>query len=142
MGTEAMLNHYFLLLLLVCKKVNSEFYAGRTKPRKFEYPELNGRMLVGEARAKCEQDLACGGFTFKGSYKTVNYAMEMYFFHVISDQNDFKHLYWSTYKVDRKFVRLSKVVLKSPLKYSVSNHNGYERLLMKKIANDTNYLSL
>ena len=118
------MEYYFLLLLLVCKKSFSEFHAGRTKPGKFEYSELNGRMLVGEAKAKCEQDLACGGFTFKGSYKTVNYAMEMYFFHVISDQNDFKHLYWSTYKVDRKFVRLSKVVLKSPLKYSVSNPNG------------------
>ena len=112
---------YFLLLLLVCKTF-SEFHAGRTKPGKFEYPELNGRMLVGEAKAKCENDLACGGFTFKGSYKTVNHAMEMYFFHVISDHNDFKHLYWSTYKVNRKYVKLSKITLKSPLRYSQKNH--------------------
>ena len=82
-------------------------------------------MLVEEAKAKCENDLACGGFTFKGAYKTTNHVMEMYFFHVISDvhNNDFnKHLYWSTYKVNRKYVKLSKVVLKSPLKYSLPNH--------------------
>ena len=114
----------FLLLLLVCKPASSEFYAGRTKPGKFEYSELNGRMLVEEAKTKCENDLACGGFTFKGAYKTANYVMEMYFFHVISDvHKDFnKYLYWSTYSVNRKYVKLSKVVLKNPLKYSLQNH--------------------
>ena len=116
--------YYFLLLLLICKPASSEFHAGRTKPGIFEYPELNGRLLVEEAKAKCENDLACGGFTFKGSYKTANHAMEMYFFHVIPNHNDFKHLYWSTYRVNRKYVKLSKVTLKSPLKYSLKNQLG------------------
>ena len=105
------MEYHFLLLLLVCQGSFSEFHAGRTKPGKFEYSELNGRMLVEDAKAKCENDLACGGFTFKGSYKTKDHAMEMYFFHVIPDHNDFKYLYWSTYRVNRKYVKLSKVTL-------------------------------
>ena len=46
--------------------MKANFYAGRIKPGKFEYPLLNGWMLTEEAKSKCENDLACGGFTFKG----------------------------------------------------------------------------
>ena len=53
------------------------------KPGKFEYPELNGWMLVKVAEEMCENDFACAGFTFKGSYKTLNHEMEMYFFHIV-----------------------------------------------------------
>ena len=72
-----------ILFIFIIGEVKCKFYAGRIKPGKFEYPNLNGWMLVDEAKEKCENDFACGGFTFKGSYKTLNHSMEMYFFHVV-----------------------------------------------------------
>ena len=81
------------------------------KPGKFEYPELNGWMFVKVAKEICENDFACAGFTFKGSYKTLNRKMEMYFFHIVPD-NKPKYFYWSTYKVKRNFVKLVNVTLK------------------------------
>ena len=74
-------------------------------------------MLVKEAQQKCENDLACAGFTFKGSYKTLNRKMEIYFFHIVPD-NSCNFFYWSTYKVDRNFVKLANVTLKKEAKYS------------------------
>ena len=111
---------------------NCKFYAGRIKPGKFEYPALNGWMLIGEAKKRCEEDLACGGFTFKGSYKTRDLPMEVYFFHVVPDpysneeitlwkflarykyvpirfedyskSSEKKYFYWSTYEVERIYI--------------------------------------
>ena len=68
-------------------------------------------MLVKEAEEKCVNNFACAGFTFKGSYKTLNHKMEMYFFHIVPE-NSYKYLYWSTYKVKRNFVKLVNVTLK------------------------------
>ena len=87
------------------------------QPGKFEYPELNGWMLVKEAEEKCVNNFACAGFTFKGSYKTLNRKMEMYFFHIVPE-NNYKYLYWSTYKVKRNYVKLVNVTLKREAKYS------------------------
>ena len=55
-----------LLLFIRIGCLKALFYADRIKPGKFEYPALNGWMLVDEAVEKCETDFACGGFTFKG----------------------------------------------------------------------------
>lgn len=104
-------------------EVFTEFYAGRIKPGKFEYPKLNGLMLIKDAKEKCEMDLACAGFTFKGSYKTLNRTMQMYFFHFIPENNDVKYLYWSTYKVDRNYVKLTGITVKSNFEYSVHYAN-------------------
>ena len=60
-----------LIVTFIVSEVSTDFYAGRISPGKFEYPKYNGWMLVEEAKAKCQNDLACGGFTFKGSYKTL-----------------------------------------------------------------------
>ena len=72
-------------------------------------------MLVKVAEQKCENDFACAGFTFKGSYKTLNHKMEMYFFHIVPN-NTYKYFYWSTYKVKRDFVKLLNVTLKRDTK--------------------------
>ena len=106
---------WLLIFSLMVSVVSTEFYAGRIKPGKFEYPELNGFMLVDEAVANCENDLACGGFTFKGSYRTRHDLKEIYFFHVVLDTKDNVYLYWSTYKVKRKYVKLSKLILNSEM---------------------------
>lgn len=68
--------------MLLSKSI-AVFHYGRVKPGKFEYPKLNGRMSVLQAVEKCQQDLACGGFTFKGSYGCKKVDFEMYFFHVV-----------------------------------------------------------
>ena len=81
---------YLMSILLQSINVqilNGGFSASRIKPGKFEYPELNGWMLVDEAKTKCENDIACGGFTFKGSFKTKHVPMEVYFFHVVPSTN-------------------------------------------------------
>ena len=114
------------LLLMFFGQVFPEFYAGRIKPGKFEHPKLNGLMLVMDAQEKCENDLACAGFTFKGSYKTLKHAMQMYFFHFIPENHDLKYFYWSTYKVKRNFVSLSNMTMNTELKYSQIIDNGYE----------------
>ena len=49
-------------LFLMFSKVFTEFYAGRIKPGKFEYPKLNGLMLVLDAKEKCEYDKKYLGF--------------------------------------------------------------------------------
>ena len=112
----------FWLLLMFCE-VFSDFYAGRIKPGKFEYPKINGLMSVNDAQRECENDLSCAGFTFKGSYKTLNRTMQMYFFHFIPENNDVKYLYWSTYKVDRNYVKLTGITVKSNFEYSVGYAN-------------------
>ena len=75
-----MFNVLILIVIFMVSEIFTDFYAGRIKPGKYEYPKLNGWMLVEEAKQLCEKDLACGGFTFKGSYKTLTRPMEMYFF--------------------------------------------------------------
>ena len=135
-------------------RAQAEFFAGRIKPGKFEYPKLNGWMNIDEAVKKCESDLSCGAFTFKGSYLTKNKPMEMYFFHVAKPRNKvilideslkelvskfgylalkFPYLkdidqiiiqhqhypYWSTYQVERKFIEIRKVKIKSEGRSSI-----------------------
>ena len=100
------------------------FHAGRIPPGLFEYPKHNGWMKPGKAVKICETDLACGGFTFKG---TPNFKRkhEVYFFHFVppeiflegkdtkSDKKNVsgqkkKYYHWSSYIVhSRDFVKLS-----------------------------------
>ena len=113
-----MFNVLILIVMFMVSEIFTDFYAGRIKPGKYEYPKLNGWMLVEEAKEKCEKDLACGGFTFKGSYKTLTRPMEMYFFHIVPQNTGVDYFYWSTYEVDRKYVKLSKVGMKKEMKHS------------------------
>ena len=76
----------FLMVILLFQIIEGAFYANRIKPGRFEYPKLNGWMLLDEAKKKCDEDLACGGFTFKGSFKTKELPMEIYFFHVVPSE--------------------------------------------------------
>ena len=122
-----------MIFLFLVSDVFTEFYAGRIKPGKFEYPKMNGWMLVEEAKTKCENDLACGGFTFKGSYKTLNRLMEIYFFHIIPSNKDDNYFYWSTYKVNRNFVKLPNRTVKYGKIYSQNYTGNY--LDMKKLTN-------
>lgn len=84
---------YLVLYIVIfdsSPNVNGKFYAGRIKPGQFEYPKHNGWMTPLQAKKLCEFDLACGGFTFKGSYKSENLTMEVYFFHFVPSQTTMK----------------------------------------------------
>jgi hypothetical protein len=48
-------------------KKSNKFYIGRVPPGRFEYPKLNGLYKLKTAVKKCDQDLSCGGFTFRGT---------------------------------------------------------------------------
>ena len=137
-----------LILVLIIFGIKAKFNADRLKPGSFEYSKLNGWMYVNEAVELCEADEACGGFTFKGSYKTKNVQMEIYFFHIVKSNIDSlvtqeglkslllrfdylketfpylksvslnigqveKYPYWSTYEVERGFIRIPKTNVKS-----------------------------
>ena len=79
---------FVLCLVFVYFNVTiGRFYAGRIKPNRFEYPKHNGWMLPREAKVKCEADISCGGFTFKGSYRTENLPVEVYFFHFVPPED-------------------------------------------------------
>jgi hypothetical protein len=100
-------------------KQKSGFYASRVPPGRFEYPIHNGWMLTQEAVKICENDLACGGFTFRGAFKPKKILVEVYFFHVIQDQDpepgQKKKFYnWSTYRVkSRNFLLLRAKIVTS-----------------------------
>ena len=79
-----MKNIRIVLASIIFTNVRTIFHFGRVKPGLFEYSKLNGWMSVKQAVFKCEKDLACGGFTFKGSYRTKHNSMEIYFFHIVN----------------------------------------------------------
>ena len=62
-----------------------------------------------EAKKLCENDIQCGGFTFKGTKHGVD-KREIYFFHFVADaqislEDYLKYPHWSTYIVSsRDFV--------------------------------------
>ena len=148
--------HLLVVQLLLLPKLSAKFHSGRIKPGKFEYPKLNGRMPIWQAVKKCQEDIACGGFTFKGSYRSKELQMEVYFFHLVNLgnnqplkmisslkgfvkkfsylplkfpylqnvlENDFitkeAHYYhWSTYVVERDYVHMSHLRVRSQPQYS------------------------
>ena len=105
-----------LFLSLMVSGILAKFQTGRLKPGQFEYPKLNGWMVVNEAVDRCEADLACGGFTFKGSYKTKNVKMDVYFFHIVKrntksplEQRSLKELLFRCNYLKQKFPYLNRI---------------------------------
>ena len=69
-----------------------------------------------------------------GSYQTINSPMEMYFFHIVPtnvlESNDLPpYFHWSTYKVQRNFVKIPKVKFKKKMKYSNNLQNQKDEKL-------------
>ena len=91
---------------------NKAWHVGRVPPSKFEYDKLNGFYAPNRAKDLCEEDLQCGGFTFKGTRKSKD-VKEIYFFHFIYDQISsleeyIKYPHWTTYIVpSRNYVVVS-----------------------------------
>ena len=144
---------YTFIFLMLSPKAFGRFRAGRIRPGRFEYPELNGWMLVDTAVEICESDMACAGFTFKGPFKAKDTTFEMYFFHVVKmDEGvafrDFvvrfsyltlkfpylikllaripkeeKYFHWSTYQVQRNYVEIPSMRINENLKGSIEITN-------------------
>ena len=153
--------HMLFVQLMLLSKLRAIFYSGRIKPGKFEYPKLNGRMPIWQAVEKCEENIACAGFTFKGSYRSAKTQMEIYFFHLVilsntqsqtktsslkefvqrfnylplkfsylqnNLENDIPkkeaHYYnWSTYQVERDYIHITHMKVKSKLQHSKQMNN-------------------
>ena len=82
---------------------NASWIVGRIPPSKFEYEKLNGFYSEENAMVLCENDLQCGGFTFKGTRKNRE-MREVYFFHFIHDETSSlekykKYPHWTSYIV-------------------------------------------
>lgn len=107
-----------LTQLVMTKKADknySNFYRGRIPPGSFEYVKLNGFYKPKDAVKVCEQDLACAGFTFKGTPFLKKLEFEVYFFHYFPHRffekrplNVSQYNHWTSYKVtQRNFVKLT-----------------------------------
>ena len=82
------------------------WYVGRVPPSKFEYEKLNGFYTHSFAKKTCENDLQCGGFTFKGAIESRG-RKEVYFFRFVpNDQASLDHYlkypHWSTHIVQSR----------------------------------------
>jgi hypothetical protein len=86
--------------LVNCGEIIRGFYGGRIPPGKFEYPKHNGWLLPKNAVKICENDLACGGFTFRGAFKVDFQLVEVYFFHFVQvpSESEVNYYHWSSYR--------------------------------------------
>ena len=80
------------------------WYIGRAPPTQFEYDRINGYYSPDQAKEICENDIQCGGFTFKGTRQNVE-RKNVYFFHYIDfdDPQNLKYPHWTIYVPNRKY---------------------------------------
>ena len=93
--------------IFVTGKAYPTWFVGRVPPTSFEYDALNGFYSPQEAKYVCDNDLQCGGFTFKGTRSTPVSKVEVYFFHFISDQasyltTEIQYPHWTSYIVGKR----------------------------------------
>lgn len=94
---------YNLKLESLAELAYQNWYVGRVPPSQFEYPDINGYFTPLDAKNLCEDDLQCGGFTFKGTKEHLD-EREVYFFHLVRDDEQFlseymEYPHWTTYIV-------------------------------------------
>ena len=105
-------------VIIVCSKRDNykKWHIGRVPPSRFEYDKINGHYSIKHAKEVCENDLQCGGFTFKGT-KHDKLKRSIYFFHFINFEYEYmKYPHWTTYIPDRSYVVLSGKYLSEPNK--------------------------
>ena len=81
------------------------WYIGRAPPSKFEYDKINGYYSPDQDKTICENDIQCGGFTFKGTRKSSE-RKHIYFFHYINyeDEKNLRYPHWTIYVPSRKYI--------------------------------------
>jgi hypothetical protein len=133
-----------IVILCALQEVKCGFYGSRVKPGKFEYPKHNGWMLPQEAVQICEDDLSCGGFTFRGAFAADFQSVEVYFFHIIKnpDVNEDNFYHWSTYQVDsRKYVILPKSKMAAKAHFTVSFWDNFPKKTIEILDKIEEFLS-
>ena len=86
------------------------YFVGRILPEALEYRELskNNWMTPNEAANVCEEDIRCGGFTFRGSLDVLDLPANVYFVHHFRvdmlDQLQEYSANWVSYRAKRPFV--------------------------------------
>ena len=96
------------------KKVSADnmygLQIGSINYKNFEYKNQHSFMTSDEAIAKCETDVACGGFTFHG-IDVPNRKHYIFFVHFIPFGGIMKSaessLLWNTYRSTKKVIHLS-----------------------------------
>ena len=127
MMSEKMFACYVIIVLNIKvisteKLVDRNWYVGRVPPLQFEYPDINGYFTPSNAMLICENDLQCGGFTFKGS-KEHEDEREIYFFHFVRDDEQslreyMEYPHWTTFIVgSRNYVMIPGHYLQSSGNY-------------------------
>ena len=98
-------------------KFKPGYFIGRILPETFEYKEMNQQswMTPDEAARKCEADLKCAGFTFRGSTEVLDLPTNIYFVHhfpkYLLDEPTGYSAYWVSYRAKRPFVVLKGLYL-------------------------------
>ena len=110
---------FAILIILVCNEdftssaelAPKNWHVGRVSPSHFEYPDINGYFTPLNAKSICEDDLQCGGFTFKGTKEHLD-EREVYFFHFVREDEHslseyMEYPHWTTYIVgSRNYVMI------------------------------------
>ena len=89
-----------------------EFVVGRLSEGQYEYSKLNGWMTPQRAKKRCDRDVKCGGFTYKG-FITNDPTQEfrVFFFHlVLNFEDDIEVWNWVTYKAERSYIQFDDII--------------------------------
>ena len=95
-----------LTLTVLVGGSQTQFLVGRLREGQYELPGLNGWMTPHRARARCERDQTCGGFTYKG-FITNDHTQKfkIFFFHLVLNYEDGPEVWnWVTYKAERDHI--------------------------------------
>ena len=95
-----------LISFLLLTVSQAEFLVGRLREGQYEHPALNGWLTPHRARARCERDRTCGGFTYKG-FITNDHSQKfkIFFFHLVLNYEDGPEDWnWVTYKAERDHI--------------------------------------
>ena len=102
---------YYINFESLVALANQNWYVGRVPPSQYEYPDINGYFTPLDAKNICEDDLQCGGFTFKGTKEHLD-EREVYFFHFVREDEQslseyMEYPHWTTYIVgSRNYVMI------------------------------------
>ena len=90
-------------------KLSPGYHVGLVASNRFFYNKLHGVMTPKEAVLLCEQNPACGGFTFNGP-KVDGYKVFVYFYHFIPHDglvtDSMETALWTTYRASKKYIVL------------------------------------
>ena len=119
----------------IAKQNLGRWYCGRIPPSSFEYSGINGFHSPTRAQMICENDVQCGGFTFKGTKRATDIIPEVYFFHFINETSshlkpEIEYPHWTSYIVgSRDHIMISGSYSSNDSANNWRRLNGYANFL-------------